>query len=643
MESIFYALLAILGLGLLVFIHELGHYWIARREGMRIEAFSIGFGKPIYTWEHDGVKWMICILPFGGYVRIAGMQQEGSREPYEISDGFYGKKPWQRIKVALAGPLVNVAFAIVVFTVLWAAGGRSKQFQEFTSRIGWVDPQSALYQLGVRPGDVIERYDNRPFHGFKDLLVASLMDDKTTRIEGYKIDAFSGKKTDFDYTLKTYENPQMTKDKLLTIGVFSPASYLIYDGREADLAGSPIEGSGIEPEDRILWADGEMVFSIQQLSALTNQSTAFLTVQRGDQIFQTKVPRIQLEDLKMTSPERAEIGDWQYETGLKGKLQDLYFIPYNLSPHNVVESRIEFLDPGEQEAAFQKCKRCTYFTPLEEGDRIIAADGTPIQFSHQLLQALQTRHVIVIVERNPSSIEKTLWTQADGQYDNFNRTELSSLIVSIGTARQIDHSGSLHLLKPIVPKSKSEFSLSPQQQAALSKELAAMKKEIEAIRDPAKRSAALKLLENAQRRLILGLPLRDREVTYNPNPIQQFQAVVVDTWRTLTGLFSGMLNPKYMSGPVGIVHVVHQSWMVGVKEALFWMAVISLNLGIVNLLPIPVLDGGHITFSILEAIRKRPLRAKTMERLIIPFVGLLIAFFIYITYQDLARLLSKFL
>jgi regulator of sigma E protease len=98
-----------------------------------------------------------------------------------------------------------------------------------------------------------------------------------------------------------------------------------------------------------------------------------------------------------------------------------------------------------------------------------------------------------------------------------------------------------------------------------------------------------------------------------------------------------------MSGPVGIIQVVHQSWMVGVKEALFWMAVISLNLGIVNLLPVPVLDGGHIMFSLLEAVRKRPLRAKTMERLIIPFIGLLIVFFLYITYQDIARLFSKFL
>jgi len=643
MESILYALLAILGLGFLVFIHELGHYWVARREGMRVEAFSIGFGKPLYTWERDGVKWMICILPFGGYVRIAGMQKEGSREPYEIADGFYGKRPWQRIKVALAGPLVNIVFALAAFAVLWAAGGRAKKFSEFTSRIGWVDPQSALYQLGVRPGDVIERYDNRPFHGFKDLLVASLMDDKTMRIEGYKIDSLTGKRSDFDYTLKTYENPHSSREKMLTIGVFSPAQYLIYDDKTPGLSGAPIEESGIQPGDRILWADGEMLFSVPQLSALTNQSTAFLTVKRGDRIFQTKAPRIRLDDLKMTSFERAEVGDWQYEAGLKGKVQDLFYIPYNLSPNGVVESRIDFLDPAEQQTAFEKCQRCTYFTPLEEGDRILAVDGQEIRQSYQLLQALQTRRVLVIVERGSALHERVLWTQADAQFEDFNRSDLSTLVASIGTEKQMAQNGSLYLLQPIVPKSKSEFTLTPQQQAALTQELAQARKEIESIRDPAKRSAAMNHLESAQKRLLLGIPLNDREVIYNPNPVEQFYSVMVDTWRTLSGLFSGMLNPKYMSGPVGIVHVVHQSWMVGVKEALFWMAVISLNLGIVNLLPIPVLDGGHIMFSLLEMVRKRPLRSQTMERLIIPFIGLLIAFFIYITYQDIARLFSKFL
>jgi regulator of sigma E protease len=99
-ESFLYVLLAILGLGFLVFIHELGHFIMARRQGMKVEAFSIGFGKPIYSWEKNGVKWMIGILPFGGYVKIAGMSREGNLEPYEIPDGFYGKRPWQRIKVA---------------------------------------------------------------------------------------------------------------------------------------------------------------------------------------------------------------------------------------------------------------------------------------------------------------------------------------------------------------------------------------------------------------------------------------------------------------------------------------------------------------------------------------------------------------
>ncbi|MBI5273279.1 MAG: site-2 protease family protein [Chlamydiia bacterium] len=642
LESILYTILAILGLGFLVFIHELGHFFIARRQGMRIEAFSIGFGKPLYSWEKDGVKWMIGMLPFGGYVRIAGMQREGGVEPAQISDGFYGKRPWQRIKVALAGPLVNIVFALAIFTVLWLLGGRNKQFAEFTHRIGWVDPQSALYQLGVRPGDVIQRYDGRPFHGFKDLLVASLMSDKTTRIEGYKVDYATGKRYAFDYTLSTYENLHALKEKLHTIGVASPASYLIFDPSEiAGLESPSMKTSGIEKGDRVIWADGEVVFSVPQLSALINESSALLTVQRRGQIFQTKVPRIPLDDLRLASSERAEIGDWQYEAGLPGKLPELFFIPYNLSPSCAVESRIDFIEEAQAKSAFQKCQRCTYFTPLEEGDLILAVDGTSVHSAYQILEALQTRRVVLIVERGGSaSMGRVSWEKGDAQFDDFNPDDLNALVSSIGTERPIQTSGSLRLLRSITPVSRNDFATTAEQKAATARGISAAKKEIESIQDPEKRNFALKQLEERQNKLILGLSLHDRMVRYNPNPLQQFQAVLEDTWRTLSGLFSGLLSPKYVSGPVGILHVVHQSWMVGAKEALFWMAVISLNLGIMNLLPVPVLDGGHIVFSLFEMVTRRPLKAKTMERLVIPFVGLLIAFFVYVTYQDIARLFS---
>lgn len=640
MENFFYAILAILGLGFLVFIHELGHYFIARRRGMRVEAFAIGFGKPIFTWKHDGVEWRLCILPFGGYVKIAGMQREGSREPYEIADGFYGKRPWPRIQVALAGPLVNIAFSLICFSILWSIGGRTKPFADYTHRIGWVDPKSELFTQGIRPGDLIQTYDGKPFHGFKDLLIAGIMGSKEIEITGTKIDYRTGQRIPFDLTLPTYEMPQSGRDRINTIGVLSPATYLIYNDDRRLLPGSPMEGSGLFLKDRIVWVDGEVAFSVPQITSLINESTAFLTVRRGTQIFQTKAPRVQIEDLKLSLPERGEIDDWQHEAKIQKKLSDLYFIPYTLSPDCKVESRIGFIDESDQVKAFQKCQRCAYFTTLEEDDQILAVDGKPVSTSYELLSALQTRHVLVIVERSPQSIALPQWNRADARFDDFSPKDLNAIISSVGTDSPTEHSGNLVLLKPVIPRSFSEFPFTPEQKKMLEQHEASYQKYLSSIKDPEKRREAAHQWEKQQQRAILGVQLSDQQVVYNPSPFHQFNGVFEDTWRAMSGLVSGGLNPKYLSGPVGIIHIVHNSWMIGAKEALYWLAVISLNLGLLNLMPIPVLDGGHILFSLWEAVTKKRIRSKTMERLIIPFVGLLIAFFIYVTYQDLARLFS---
>lgn len=605
--TILYVFLAIIGLGFLIFVHEFGHYWMARRQGMKVQTFAIGFGKPIYSWMQGGVRWQICWLPFGGYVKIAGMQKEGSLEPYEVKDGFYCKTPWQRIQVALAGPLVNIIFSFFLFSALWVSGGREKSFSEFTHQIGWVDPQSALYEKGVRPGDVIEQYGGRPFNGFKDLLIASVMNGKETTIKGYKIDDLTGEKIPFEYTLSTYQDPRVQNDKRLTIGILSPARYLIDSGPLP--AGSAMAESGIKPGDRILWADGEVLYSAPQLSALINESTAFLTVQRGDDLFQTKVPRIRIDNLNISLEVRGELDDWQHEASLKGHLQDLFFIPYTLSPHCTVEGRLPFIDEQDESRAFQTCQRCAYFHPLQEGDQILAIDGQLVRNSFELLKNLQTRQILLIVQRDPALSQPISWSTANAEFEHLDRDAIHAIVSSIGTDMPITAAAHLHLLQPVTPKFPSEDIPG---------------------RDP------------TQKKLILGVPLQDREVIYNPNPLHQFEEGLVDTWRTLSGLFSGSLSPKVVSGPIGIVHVVQQSWGYGIKEALFWLAVISLNLGLINLLPIPVLDGGHILFSLVEKITNKPLKAKTMERLIIPFVGLLIAFFIFVTFHDITRLFSKF-
>jgi len=630
--SLLHIFFAVMGLGFLIFIHEFGHYWVARKKGMKVEAFSIGFGKPIRSWVKDGVKWQIGWLPFGGYVKIAGMQKEGSREPYEIADGFYGKGPWSRIQVALAGPVVNIAFAFLIFAVLWMCGGREKKFSEFTHHIGWVDPGSALYQKGIRPGDVIDQYGGQNFRGFKDLVIASAMDDRELSISGTKIDYLTGKETPFNYTLPTYETAGGPKDKMQTIGVMTPAKYMIFNGGLP--AGSPMEKSGIQPGDRIVWVDGEPLFSLPQLGALINESTAFLTVERDGVVFQTKVPRVHVDDLKMSAWEKGEVDDWQHAAGIKTKLQDLSFIPYSLSPDGVVENRLAFIDEQDQIRSFQRCQRCSYFNPLQEGDRILAIDGQRIANSADLLQKLQERRVLTIVERDPARTKLVSFGQAEAEFKEIEPAALEKIVSSLGTETPIASSGHLVLLRPVVPKRSSELMAS---------EFAAEKKKIDAIKDPKKREASLKLLMQTEKMSKIGILLDDREVIYNPNPMQQFSDAMKDTWRTMKGLFSGLLSPKYLSGPVGIVTVMQYSWLHGVKEALFWIAVISLNLGIMNLLPIPVLDGGHIVLSLWEMVFKRKIKAKTMERLIFPFVGLLIFFFIFVTYHDIARLFGFFL
>jgi regulator of sigma E protease len=637
--SLFHACLAIFGLGFLVFIHELGHYFVALRQGMRVEAFAVGFGKPLLKWRgKNGVEWRICILPFGGYVKIAGMQKEGNVEPSQIPDGFFGKTPLQRIKVAIAGPLVNIAFALIVFSFLWISGGRVKSFSEFTHHVGWVDPSSELYKNGVRPGALIQEYDGRPFTGFKDLLVASIMKNETVQIAGDKIDPLTGNKTPFNYTLKTYQNPDaIGREKLSTIGVLSPAKYLIFPGGEL-LAGSPVSHSGIQPKDRILWVNGEVVYSHQQLTALTNEPSVLLTVKRGDEVFLAKTPRVLLSDLKLSGSERGEIDDWQHEAGLTVRFDDLYFIPYNLSPTLEVEGRLQFIDQFDSEREYGNLDS----KALEEGDQILAVNGKPISSPYEFLTDLQTHRILMIIERNPSFASKVSALQADEDLNAYSVKDLQKITASIGTDALVSSSGSLHLLSPIEPKPLKNFSLTDEQRSRLIQEFALSKKQAESIQDPHQRQAALLALEKGQNRAVLGLPLIDREIQYNPTPLMQFKEVLKDTYRTLKGLFSGAASPKYVAGPVGIVQIVHQSWMLGIKEAFYWLGLISLNLGIMNLLPLPVLDGGHIVLSFVEMITRRPLKAKTMERLIVPFVVLLIGFFIFVTYNDISRLFSKF-
>ncbi len=162
-------------LTVLVFVHEFGHYLIARWNGVRVEVFSIGFGPEVFGWwDRAGTRWKFSTIPLGGYVKMFGDSDASSGlplpglarlAPAERDVSFHYKRLGQRAAIVAAGPAANFLFAIVVLAILFMTYG-----QPFTpAEVGQVQPGSAAEQGGIQPGDVIVDIDGHTVQRFEDV------------------------------------------------------------------------------------------------------------------------------------------------------------------------------------------------------------------------------------------------------------------------------------------------------------------------------------------------------------------------------------------------------------------------------------------------------------------------------------------
>src|SRR5688572_7647036 len=164
----------LLVIGPLVFVHELGHYLVARWFGVKAEVFSIGFGRGIAGWtDRRGTRWTIGWLPLGGYVRFAGDMSpasEPSREwlelpPEERAKTFQAKKLWQRFLIVLAGPLTNILVAILILCAFLLAYGQPRT----APVVDEVLARSAAAEAGIRRGDRIVSVAGARVEYFEDI------------------------------------------------------------------------------------------------------------------------------------------------------------------------------------------------------------------------------------------------------------------------------------------------------------------------------------------------------------------------------------------------------------------------------------------------------------------------------------------
>jgi len=156
----------------IVFVHEFGHYWVARRNGVRVETFSVGFGKELFGWtDKAGTRWKFSLIPVGGYVKMFGQSDVGPDDdgtplsPEEQAVSFHHKRLGQKAAIVAAGPIANILFAILIFVITFSTIG-----QAFTpARVSEVNPDSAAAEAGFQPGDLFLEVAGRKVARFEEV------------------------------------------------------------------------------------------------------------------------------------------------------------------------------------------------------------------------------------------------------------------------------------------------------------------------------------------------------------------------------------------------------------------------------------------------------------------------------------------
>jgi regulator of sigma E protease len=158
-------------LGVLIFVHELGHFMMARRIGVRVLTFSLGFGPKILSFRRGDTEYCVSAIPLGGYVKMAGETPEDARTG--SSDEFLSKTKWQRFQVLVMGPVMNLVLAVIVMAIVLLQGAKLPAFDDYPVVIGGFAPGSPAQAAGLQEGDRIVSVDDRDISSWKQFYMTT--------------------------------------------------------------------------------------------------------------------------------------------------------------------------------------------------------------------------------------------------------------------------------------------------------------------------------------------------------------------------------------------------------------------------------------------------------------------------------------
>ena len=586
-------------IGVLISAHEFGHYIVAKLCGVKVHTFSIGFGQAILSKTIGETEYRIALLPLGGYVRLHGMEREfgepdiepvSSNQDPDQGRALQDKPAWMRVLIFFAGPAMNLILPFVLLPPVFFLAERYDQVID--NQMGAVDEGLPAYKAGLRDGDQILQIDGENIYAFWQIQE--------------KVNAYELGNAPLKVKVKRPFSEQELNVDLKPEMVPSTEAFAHYDKRPPRIGFQPaslaadyvIQAneslfalSGGQNFDRIIKVNGSKVHGhaecIGRVIQVLKQKRAHQT-DSPHQVLTLEIERLQPLDQNFRFLRQRQ------EIELQVSLQ-------------AVEQKVQMLVTQKGLTSEQKEQELAQLTLQALGLKQAGACISSIDPKSAAAETLKVGDCLVAVDQAQHSL--AVFFEQRLRYHPEQSKKLKILrkgklqTVQLALREEIHHD-------PLAGEVKFwqlGFTLS-----GLSKVKAML---------PPQRTDNRKRLEFSW-----------------AQASKQVSNELTRSIHSLSGLFSGQVSPTQLSGPITIFYIAGQQAEAGWVSFINLMVLISLSIALLNLVPIPGLDGGHILFACLEMITGRPLPTRIRGYIQTVGVLLILSLIIFALGNDVLRM-----
>lgn len=649
-------------LGMVIFVHELGHFLAARWAGVLVERFSIGFGPVLLSFRRNETEYALSAIPLGGYVKMLGQTDTPDVEiQTDDARSYQNKSVGKRMVIISAGVVMNVIFGFLCFVVAYRIG-----IPYEPALVGAAIPGHPAWKAGIKPGDEVVAINGRPANDFETLLSEVALTSPGRSV--LRLDVARGDQR-LEFNVAPIQEPSKPIIGILPAVGTKLSTVPVWDGTPAATAATP----GFLPEDTIQSIDGQPVHSYLQI--------AEILWRKQNQPVVIQVQRQAKEGAPASTADIKTPANYFRSLGIRMQIGEIVAVQDGSPAANAVdaEGKPSPLLPTDVLKAVDGRED---IDPIRLQDEIVAKAGKKVR-----LTVLRPGRAQQQVEVFVTPVEAPSWI--DFPSDPHIGREQPMSIPSLGlaykvlpTIRHVETDSpaatAQEPLKEGDTVSKVEFSSmairadkekgnNNEEKASLTVKEDHWPGIVWALQFPIIRSVTLTVTRPnqpnpivvtltpkadpswpiAMRGMHFDLALADRKVdnifTAMSLGLEKTRLSIIRLYLFLHSLSIRLtISPKLLGGPLAIAQLTyHLASIKDIAKLVLFMGLLNINLAVINFLPIPILDGGHMVFLAYEAVTRRKLGERVV--LVANYIGLflILSLMVYVIGLDIFRLVER--